>query len=112
MRGGSTGRGVASCWGVGDAPNLGSILLGLDDSRAPSLAIGQARHIGHGRHVCNEVGLVLAGGHQGVMHILLIKQQPLWHLLHACSTAHGTGVTGRTGMQVELLAQSKRDYCG
>lgn len=64
--------------------DLGSILLGLNDNRAPSLTIGQARYIGHGSHVCNEVGLVLAGGHQGVVHILLIKQQPLWHLCHAC----------------------------
>lgn len=64
--------------------DLGSILLGLNDNRASSLTICQARYIGHGSHVCNEVGLVLAGGHQGVVHILLIKQQPLWHLGHAC----------------------------
>ena len=54
--------------------------------RLPCMARCQAGHISHGSHVSNEVRLVLAGGYKGVMHLLLVKQQPLWHVLHACKT--------------------------
>lgn len=65
--------------------DLGGKVLCLQDNRAASLAIGKAGHVGHGGHISNEVGLVLAGGHQSVVHVLLVKQQPLWHLPHSCT---------------------------
>ena len=65
--------------------HLGGIVLRLQHNRAARLAICKARYIGHGCHVSNEVRLVLAGGNKSVVHILLVKQQPLWHLPHTCS---------------------------
>ena len=89
------------------------MLLGLNDNRASSLTVGKPRHIGHGSHVCNEVGLVLAGSHQRVVHILLIKQQPLWHFSHACKQYQRAVTLGNDSsilQQIVTVSSNSKQY--
>ncbi len=88
--------------------HLRGIVLSLQHNRAARLAICKARYIGHGCHVSNEVRLVLAGSNKSVVHILLVKQQPLWHLPHTCSKDNSLDDT--SGKQ-EVMQKLKFGAC-
>jgi hypothetical protein len=87
--------------------HLRGIVLSLQHNRAACLAICKTRHIGHGCHVSNEVRLVLAGSNKSVMHILLVKQQPLWHLTHTCSKLESDDINGKQ----EVVQKSRLCAC-